>query len=76
MAKHVIKRLVEDRKNASPYGNTYTRAEAQIGQQLECYISAWTSLSKECTTKTDWNNFAKDVLKSVEDIDQIFKGGE
>jgi hypothetical protein len=73
MAKHMIRKYVEDRKNASPYGDAYTRAEAQLGMQLECYFSAWASLSRECTTKTDWNNFAKHVLKQVEDIDQIIK---
>jgi hypothetical protein len=73
MGKHMIRKYVEDRKNASPYGDAYTRAEAQLGMQLECYFSAWASLSRECTTKTDWNNFAKHVLKQVEDIDQIIK---
>jgi hypothetical protein len=74
MGKHMIRKYVEDRKNASPYGDAYTRAEAQLGMQLECYFSAWASLSRECTTKTDWNNFAKHVLEQVEDIDQIIKG--
>ena len=73
MGKHMIRKYVEDRKNASPYSDAYTRAEAQLGMQLECYFSAWASLSRECTTKTDWNNFAKHVLKQVEDIDQIIK---
>ena len=73
MGKHMIRKYVEDRKNASPYGDAYTRAEAQLGMQLECYFSAWASLSRERTTKTDWNNFAKHVLKQVEDIDQIIK---
>ena len=34
MGKHMIRKYVEDRKNASPYGDAYTRAEAQLGMQL------------------------------------------
>ena len=76
MGKHMIRKYVEDRKNASPYGDAYTRAEANLGLQLECFISAWASLSSECKNKNDWNNFAKYVLSEVESIDKIIKGGE
>ena len=49
------------------------RAEANLGMQLECLISAWASLSSECKNKNDWNNFAKYVLSEVESIDKIIK---
>ena len=73
MGKQLIKKYVEARKNSSFGTMDAWRAEANLGLQLECLISAWASLSSECKNKNDWNNFAKYVLSEVESIDKIIK---
>tara|TARA_R110002020_G_scaffold211137_1_gene417366 strand:- start:232 stop:465 length:234 start_codon:yes stop_codon:yes gene_type:complete len=73
MSYSSIRRFATDRKNADVLSRDAIRAEANIGLQLECLFSAWASLAKDSRNKTDWNNFAKYVLKEVENIDEIFK---
>ena len=53
--------------------NEAIRAEANLGLQLESFVSAWSSLAKDCRNKTEWNNFAKYVLNEIEAIDKTIK---
>jgi len=73
MSYSSIRRFATDRKNADSLSRDAIRAEANIGLQLECLFSAWASLAKDSRNKNDWNNFAKYVLKEVENIAEIFK---
>lgn len=36
-------------------------------------MNAWAELASECESKTEWNNFAKYVLKEVEEIGKEIK---
>ena len=69
----LIKKYAEERKNAPALSQTQIRAEANLGLQLESFVSAWSSLAKDCRNKTEWNNFAKYVLNEVEAIDKTIK---
>ena len=68
MAKSSIRRFATDRKNAPALSREAIRAEANIGLQLECLMGAWASLAKDSRNKNDWNNFAKYVLKEVQEM--------
>ena len=69
----LIKKYAEERKNAPALSQTQIRAEANLGMQLESFVSAWSSLAKDCRNKTEWNNFAKYVLNEIETIDKTIK---
>ena len=69
----LIKKYAEARRDAPALSNESIRAEANLGLQLESFVSAWSSLAKDCRNKTEWNNFAKYVLKEVEAIDKTIK---
>jgi len=73
MSKISIRRFANQRKEADALSREAIRAEANIGLQLECLISAWASIASESRNKTEYNHFAKYVLKEIEDIDKIFK---
>ena len=44
------------------------RNEANAYNNLRSHIMAWDSLAKDSRNKNDWNNFAKYVLKEVQEI--------
>jgi len=67
----LIRKYAEERKNAPALSQTQIRAEANLGMQLESLIRVWSSLAKDCRNKNDKNNFAKYVLKEVEEIDAV-----
>ena len=64
----LIKKYAEARRDAPALSNEAIRAEANLGLQLESLISAWSSLAKDSRNKNDWNNFAKYVLKEVQEM--------
>ena len=66
----LIKKYAEARRDAPALSNEAIRAEANLGLQLESFVSAWSSLAKDCRNKTEWNNFAKYVLNEIETIDK------
>ena len=49
------------------------RNEANAYNNLRSTIMAWDSLAKDSRNKTDWNNFAKYVLKEVQEMAQKIK---
>ena len=73
MSYSSVRRFATDRKNADALSREAIRAEANLGVQLECLFSAWASLAEDSRNKNDWNNFAKYVLKEVQQIDAIIK---
>ena len=44
------------------------RNEANAYNNLRATLMAWDSLAKDSRNKNDWNNFAKYVLKEVQEI--------
>ena len=44
------------------------RNEANAYNNLRSLIMAWDELAKDSRNKNDWNNFAKYVLKEVQEI--------
>jgi len=59
-----IKRAEE----APALSNEQIRNEANAYNNLRATIMAWDSLAKDSRNKTDWNNFAKYVLKEVQEM--------
>ena len=44
------------------------RNEANAYNNLRSHIMAWDSLAKDSRNKNDWNNFAKYVLKEIQEM--------
>ena len=44
------------------------RNEANAYHNIRSHIMAWDSLAKDSRNKNDWNNFAKYVLKEVQEM--------
>ena len=44
------------------------RNEANAYHNIRSVIMAWDSLAKDSRNKNDWNNFAKYVLKEVQEM--------
>ncbi len=59
-----IKRAEE----APSLSNDQIRNEANAYNNLRSTIMAWDSLAKDSRNKNDWNNFAKYVLKEVQEM--------
>ena len=59
-----IKRAEE----APSLSNEQIRNEANAYNNLRSTLMAWDSLAKDSRNKNDWNNFAKYVLKEVQEI--------
>jgi len=59
-----IKRAEE----APALSNDQIRNEANAFNNLRSTIMAWDSLAKDSRNKNDWNNFAKYVLKEVQEM--------
>jgi len=52
------------------------RNEANAFINLRSHIMAWDSLAKDSRNKNDWNNFAKYVLKEVQEMATKIKEAE
>jgi len=59
-----IKRAEE----APSLSNEQIRNEANAYNNLRSTLMAWDSLAKDSRNKNDWNNFAKYVLKEVQEM--------
>lgn len=44
------------------------RNEANAYNNIRSHIMAWDSLAKDSRNKNDWNNFAKYVLKEIQEM--------
>jgi len=60
-------------KKADVFSNDYIRAEANIGNGLKTMITVWSELAEDTRNKTDWNNFAKYVLKEIQEYGEVIK---
>mgnify|MGYP004279708999 FL=1 len=55
-------------EEASSLSREQIRNEANAYNNLRSLIMAWDELAKDSRNKNDWNNFAKYVLKEVQEI--------
>ena len=62
------------RAEAAPSLSTeQIRNESNAYNNLRSHIMAWDSLARESGSKNDWNNFAKYVLKEIQEYAKIMK---
>ena len=69
-----FKGMVEEVENAPAYSEEQRRAEANIwAWNVSSNYKIWDELAKDCRNKTEWNNFAKYVLKEIQEYAEIMK---
>ena len=68
-----LRKYLKDRKEARSLSREQIRAEANIGNNFISIVQAWSSLSKDCDNKTEWNNFAKYVLSEIEKYNDVIR---
>ena len=65
------------RAEASPSLSTeQLRNESNAYNNIRSHIMAWDSLAKDSRNKNDWNNFAKYVLKEIQEMASTIKRAE
>ena len=65
------------RAEAAPsLSNEQFRNESNAYNNLRSHIMAWDSLAKDSRNKNDWNNFAKYVLKEIQEMATTIKEAE
>jgi len=65
------------RAEAAPSLSTeQIRNESNAYNNLRSHIMAWDSLARESGSKNDWNNFAKYVLKEIQEMATTIKEAE
>ena len=52
------------------------RNEANAFNNISSHIMSWDSLAKDSRNKNDWNNFAKYVLKEIQEMATPIKEAE
>ena len=73
-SKTNFKRMYTEAKNAPAFGEEERRAQANIWNwNMETNIKIWDELAKDSRNKTEWNNFAKFVLKEIQEYAEIMK---
>ena len=69
-----LKRMVEEVENAPAYSEEQRRAEANIwAWNVSSNYKIWDELAKDCRNKREWNEFAKYVLKEIQEYAEIMK---
>ena len=65
------------RAEAAPSLSTeQIRNESNAYNNIRSFIMAWDSLAKDSRNKNDWNNFAKYVLKEIQEMATTIKEAE
>ena len=69
-----FKRMLEEAENAPAFSEEERRAQAGIWEwNVSSNYKVWDELAKDCRNKTEWNNFAKYVLKEIQENAKIMK---
>ena len=69
-----FKRMLEEAENSPAFSEEKQRAQAGIWEwNVSSNYKVWDELAKDCRNKTEWNNFAKYVLKEIQEYAQIMK---
>ena len=74
--KSIIRNQLRIRKESGPLSREQIRAEANIGVNFLSTIKAWASIAKQMDNKNHYNHFAKEVLKQIEEYNEIIIGEE
>jgi len=69
-----FKRMFEEAENAPAFTEEERRAQANIWNwNMETNIRIWDELAKDSRNKREWNEFAKFVLKEIQEYAKIMK---
>ena len=63
-------------ETSPPLSREQIRIEANAYNNIRSHIMAWDSLAKDSRNKNDWNNFAKYVLKEIQEMATTIKEAE
>ena len=63
-------------EEAPSLSNEQFRNESNAYNNIRSHIMAWDSLAKDSRNKNDWNNFAKYVLKEIQEMATTIKEAE
>ena len=69
--KSIIRNQLRIRKESGPLSREQIRAEANIGVNLLSTIKAWASIANEMNNKNNYNHFAKEILKQIQEYNII-----
>jgi hypothetical protein len=69
-----FKRMFEEAEKAPAFSEEERRAQANIWNwNMESNIKIWNELAKDSRNKREWNEFAKFVLKEIQEYAEIMK---
>ena len=63
-------------EEAPSLSNEQFRNESNAYNNIRSHIMAWDSLANDSRNKNDWNNFAKYVLKEIQEMATTIKEAE
>ena len=72
----MLERYVRRAEEAPSLSREQIRNEANAYNNIRSHIMAWDSLAKDSRNKNDWNNFAKYVLKEIQEMATTIKRAE
>ena len=72
----MLARFIRRAESAPALSSEQLRNEANAYNNIRSHIMAWDSLAKDSRNKNDWNNFAKYVLKEIQEMATTIKEAE
>ena len=72
----MLARFIRRAESAPALSSEQIRNEANAYNNIRSHIMAWDSLAKDSRNKNDWNNFAKYVLKEIQEMATTIKEAE
>ena len=72
----MLARFIRRAEQAPSLSTEQIRNEANAYNNIRSHIMAWDSLAKDSRNKNDWNNFAKYVLKEIQEMATTIKEAE
>ena len=72
----MLARFIRRAESAPALSSEQFRNESNAYNNIRSHIMAWDSLAKDSRNKNDWNNFAKYVLKEIQEMATTIKEAE
>ena len=72
----MLARFIRRAESAPALSSEQIRNESNAYNNIRSHIMAWDSLAKDSRNKNDWNNFAKYVLKEIQEMATTIKEAE
>jgi len=72
----MLARFIRRAESAPSLSTEQLRNESNAYNNIRSHIMAWDSLAKDSRNKNDWNNFAKYVLKEIQEMATTIKEAE